>query len=189
MLFKYGTSRALPVKCIAVFYSYHVCKHTASFLTNKNSDDVCSLETLLFCLEILFIFSFRYGEKKSVSRVLFISHVVLPSILLHWESGNLFNSNLRKIIRNFVDQYTVLECYWLFSWETSTHLFYSESLIINVISHCIIQKKYVRRKTETVLIISMFMLYKMLTNKSSHDASSLEVISTVAILFKAWPKV
>ena len=105
MLFKYGTSRALPVKCIAVFYSYHVCKHTASFLTNKNSDDACSLETLLFCLEILFIFSFRYGEKKSVSRVLFISHVVLPSILLHWESGNLFNSNLRKIIRNFVDQY------------------------------------------------------------------------------------
>ena len=152
MLFKYGTSRALPVKCIAVFYSYHVCKHTASFLTNKNSNDVCNLETLLFCLEILFIFSFRYGEKKSVSRVLFISHVVLPSILMHWESGNLFNSNLRKIIRNFVDQYTVLECYWLFSWETSTHLFYSESLIINVISHCIIQKKYVRRKAETVLI-------------------------------------
>ena len=66
---------------------------------------------------------------------------------------------------------------------------YSESLIINVISHCIIQKKYVRRKAETVLIISMFMLYKILTNKSSHDASSLEVISTVVILFKAWPKV
>ena len=77
MLFKYGTSRALPVKCIAVFYSYHVCKHTASFLTNKNSNDVCNLETLLFCLEILFIFSFRYGEKKSVSRVLFISTVAI----------------------------------------------------------------------------------------------------------------
>ena len=30
----------------------------------------------------LFIFPFRYGEKKSVSRVLFIFHVVLASILL-----------------------------------------------------------------------------------------------------------
>ena len=30
----------------------------------------------------LFIFSFRYGEKKSVSCVLFISHVVVASILL-----------------------------------------------------------------------------------------------------------
>ena len=42
----------------------------------------------------------------------------------------LFNSNRRKIIRHFVDQSTVLECYGLFTWVTSVHLFHSESLIV-----------------------------------------------------------
>ena len=44
----------------------------------------------------------------------------------------LFDSNRRKIIRHFVGQSTVLDC------ETSVHLFYSESSIVNVILHCII---------------------------------------------------
>ena len=48
MLFKYGTSRALSVKYMAVFFnSIMFVNIPTSFLTDKNSADACSLEPIV----------------------------------------------------------------------------------------------------------------------------------------------
>ena len=49
MLFKYRASRALSVKYMAVFFfnSIMFVNIPTSFLTDKNSADACSLETIV----------------------------------------------------------------------------------------------------------------------------------------------